>query len=145
MRRTISPETWQQARTAHASGIGLRELARNMGIPEATVLARAKREVWTQQIQQAKTLATRPADSPIVAPAEAAAVTMRERAQRHVVRIAGITERVLPHRESMEPAHILAQARNLERLDYTARRNYERWIFTTSRSKADRRRLPPGR
>jgi hypothetical protein len=32
-------------------GIGLREIARNMGIPEGTVLARAKREGWTRDIR----------------------------------------------------------------------------------------------
>jgi hypothetical protein len=41
-------------KTAYASGIGLRELARNMGIPEGTVLARSQREGWTRQIQIAK-------------------------------------------------------------------------------------------
>jgi len=45
-------------KTAYASGIiGLREIARNMGIPEGTVLARAKREGWTREIQNAKALA----------------------------------------------------------------------------------------
>ena len=38
--------TWAEIRTAYASGIGLREIARNMGIPEGTVLARASREHW---------------------------------------------------------------------------------------------------
>jgi hypothetical protein len=36
-RSRISPEGWEQIKTAHASGIGLREIARNMGIPEGTV------------------------------------------------------------------------------------------------------------
>jgi hypothetical protein len=40
-------------KTAYAAGIGLRELARNMEIPAGTVLARAKREGWTQQIAAA--------------------------------------------------------------------------------------------
>ena len=44
MRRQISVGTWEQIKPAFASGIGLRELARNMGIPEGTVLARASRE-----------------------------------------------------------------------------------------------------
>ena len=52
----ISAETWAQLKTANASGIGLRELARNMNLPEGTVLARAKREGWSRQIGQAKTL-----------------------------------------------------------------------------------------
>ena len=51
MRRAISSETWQQIKTANARGIGLREIARNMGIPEGTVLAHSKRDkcgcLWT--------------------------------------------------------------------------------------------------
>ena len=58
-RSRISSERWEQIKTAHASGIGLREIARNMDIPEGTVLARAKREGWTQEIQNAKALAKR--------------------------------------------------------------------------------------
>jgi DNA-directed RNA polymerase specialized sigma24 family protein len=42
--KRIAPDTWQQIKTAYASGLGLREIARNMGIPEGTVLARAKRD-----------------------------------------------------------------------------------------------------
>ena len=41
MRRQISPETWAQIKTAFVSGLRLRKIARNMAIPEGTVLARA--------------------------------------------------------------------------------------------------------
>jgi hypothetical protein len=51
VRSRISADAWQQVKTAYASGIGLREIARNMNIPEGTVLARAKREGWTRQIE----------------------------------------------------------------------------------------------
>jgi uncharacterized protein YjcR len=53
IRSRISPERWEQIKTAYAAGIGLRELARKMKIPEGTVLAHAKRQGWTQQIQVA--------------------------------------------------------------------------------------------
>ena len=53
MRRKITNETWEQIKTAYAAGIGLREIARKMEIPEGTVLAHAKRHGWTQQIQVA--------------------------------------------------------------------------------------------
>jgi len=52
--RRISKEVWDQIKTAYASGIGLRELGRNMKIPAGTILARSKRERWTQQIAAAK-------------------------------------------------------------------------------------------
>jgi hypothetical protein len=123
MRRRIAVETWKQIKTAFASGIRLREIARNIGIPERTVLARASREQWTPRIEAAKSLA-KPLESTIVSTCDAVAQTMQSRAERHVERMAGITDRVLPHLESMEPAETLDSARNLERFDYVARRNY---------------------
>ena len=74
MRRKIPTDTWEQVKTAFASGIiGLREIARNMGIPEGTVLARAKREGWTREIQNAKALAKREHSAPAVTATEAVA------------------------------------------------------------------------
>jgi hypothetical protein len=46
VRSRVSSERWEQIKTAYASGIALREIARNMSIPAGTVLARAKREAW---------------------------------------------------------------------------------------------------
>jgi len=48
MRRKITNDIWEQVKTAFASGIGLREIARNTGIPPGTILSRAQREGWTQ-------------------------------------------------------------------------------------------------
>jgi len=53
MRRKIANEVWEQIKTAFFAGIGLREVARKMNIPEGTVLAHAKRHGWTQQIHVA--------------------------------------------------------------------------------------------
>ena len=53
MRRKIANEVWEQIKTAYVAGIGLREVARKMNIPEGTVLAHAKRHGWTQQIHVA--------------------------------------------------------------------------------------------
>ena len=89
-----------------------------MGIPAGTVLARSKREGWTQRIATAK-LIERP-ERAMGTAGESAALTMQARAERHVVRMAGITDKALPHLESMEPAEFLDSARNLERFDYFA-------------------------
>jgi hypothetical protein len=59
MRRTISAEIWEQIKVAHAAGIGLREVPRNMDIPEGTVLSYAKRKGLTQEIATAN-LAAQP-------------------------------------------------------------------------------------
>jgi hypothetical protein len=53
LRIRISSERWEQIKVAYVSGIGLREIARKMNVPEGTVLAHAKRRGWTQQIQVA--------------------------------------------------------------------------------------------
>jgi uncharacterized protein YjcR len=90
VRRTITESTWAEIRTAYASGIGLREIARNMGIPEGTVLAHAKREGWTQEIQNAKALAKREDAAPAVTPVQAVAASMQQRGERHVERMAGV-------------------------------------------------------
>ena len=83
--RCISASIWAEIRTAFASGIGLREIARNMGIPAGTVLALSKREGWTQQIAQAK-LMERPELARDLAKSEqhmqSAAITMQQRGQR---------------------------------------------------------------
>lgn len=47
MRRKITNETWEQIKTGYAAGVNLREIARQMNIPEGTVLAHAKRHGWT--------------------------------------------------------------------------------------------------
>jgi hypothetical protein len=82
-RGRISLECREQIKTAYASGIGLREIARNMGIPEGTVLARAQREGWTREIQNAKALAKREHSAPAVTATEAAAISMQQRGERH--------------------------------------------------------------
>ena len=130
--RCISASTWAEIRTAYASGIGLREIARNMGIPAGTVLARSKREGWTQQIAQAKLIErpelardlAKPDAINAITPMQSAAITLQDRGQRYAERMAGVSERVLPHLESLPPGEILERARNVEQLDRVARRNF---------------------
>ena len=124
MRRTITNATWAEIRTAYASGIGLREIARNMGLPEGTVLAHAKREDWTREIQSAKALVKRE-DAPLaVTPVEAVAATLAERGQRHLKRMAGVSERGVDHIETMDGPEILNSVDQIEKLDKVARRTF---------------------
>lgn len=123
-RSRISADIWEQIKTAYAAGIGLREIARNMNIPAGTVLARAKREGWTQKIQHAKTLVLSDMESNAITPMQSAAATMQGRALRHGDRMAGVTEKVLPHLETMPPDSILHRVDQVEKLDRIARRNY---------------------
>jgi hypothetical protein len=87
LRRVIPESTWTEIRTAYASSIGLREIARGMGISPGTVLARAKREGWTRQIQSAKALSKRE-DAPAVTPVKAVAMTIDNPATRRTSRTA---------------------------------------------------------
>ena len=124
MRRTIPKSTWAEIRTACASGIGLREIARNTGIPEGTVLARAKREGWSRQIQNAKALVKRENFALAVTPVEAVAATLAERGQRHLKRMAGVSERGVDHIETMDGPEILNSVDEIEKLDKVARRTF---------------------
>jgi hypothetical protein len=124
VRRTIANATWAEIRTAHASGIGLREIARNMGIPEGTVLARAKREGWTREIQSAKALAKREDAWPAVTATEAVAITMQQRGERHLGRMAGVSERGVDHIETMDGLEILNSVDQIDKLDKVARRTF---------------------
>jgi uncharacterized protein YjcR len=94
----VSKDTWQQIRAAYAAGIGLREIARKLNTAEGTVLARANREGWTQQITAAKQAAALPRSNAITpTPLQSVAAVMQERGERYRERIAGVSERRRPH------------------------------------------------
>ncbi|MDP9186827.1 MAG: hypothetical protein M3O72_05665 [Verrucomicrobiota bacterium] len=120
----MSVECWEQIKTAHASGIGLREIARNMGIPEGTVLARAKRKGWTREIQNAKALAKRDDTSTAITTFEAVSATMQQRGERHLGHMVNIVEKTLPHVEALEPGAILDRIDDVETLDKIGRRTF---------------------
>src|SRR5207248_7656769 len=128
----LSKDTWDQIKAGYAAGIGLRELARKMNVPEGTVLARAKRESWTQQIAAAK-IARQPqlakeivrADAiNAISPLQSIAAVMQERGERHLGRMANIVEKTIPHVEAMEPGAILDRVDDVEKLDKVARRTF---------------------
>jgi hypothetical protein len=124
VRRVITNTTWAEIRTAYASGIGLRELARNLAIPAGTILSRAKREGWTRQIESAKVLAKREETPLTITPVEAVAMSMQKRGERHVERMAGVSERGVDHVETMQGSEILARVDQIEKLDKVARRTF---------------------
>ena len=95
--KRIPETTWAEIRTAYASGIGLREIARNTGIPAGTILARAKRGGWSRQRENVKALAKRDDTAKVITPFEAASATMQQRGERHLGRMANIVEKTMPH------------------------------------------------
>ena len=86
----------------------MREIARNMDIPEGTVLARAKREGWSKQISDAKSLAKRDDTALAVTPMEAVAFTLNERKDKtklHLSRYAvEASENAANHRQKLKIA-----------------------------------------
>ena len=92
--RRISRQKWEQVKVAYASGIPLRALAREMHISPGTILARAKREGWTRQIEEAKALACSGVQSNAITPMQSIAALMQERGERYRERIAGVSERL---------------------------------------------------
>jgi hypothetical protein len=95
-----------------------------MGLPEGTVLARAKREDWTGEIQNAKALARRENEASTVTPVEAVAMSMQQRGERHLNRMAGVSERGVDHIETMDGPEILNFVDQIEKLDKVARRSF---------------------
>jgi len=124
VRRAITKSTWAEIRTAYASGIGLREIARNMDIPVGTILSRAKREGWSRHRDNAKALAKREETAKTITPFEAASASMQQRGERHLGRMANIVEKTMPHVEAMEPGAILDPVDDVEKLDKVARRTF---------------------
>ena len=110
MRRKITNDIWEQVKTAFASGIGLREIARSMGLSPGAILSRAKREGWTQQIQSAKALVQREDAMPAVAPFRAAAATLGELGESTRIAAARVHHRaltfaeILPAEELIKPS-----------------------------------------
>ena len=95
-----------------------------MGVPAGTVLARAKREGWALQIQSAKALVKCEDSAFGVSPVQAVAMTMQQRGQRHVERMAGVSERGVDHIERMHGPEILNSVDQIEKLDKVARRTF---------------------
>src|SRR5207248_7750306 len=118
-----SKNTWDQIKAGYAAGIGLREIARKMNVPEGTVLARAKREGWTQQIESAKHAAAL-TQSNAITPLQSIAAVMQERGERYRERIAGVSEKVAGHLESLDADQILLRSPQVERIDTVARRTF---------------------
>ena len=96
-----------QIETAYASGIALREIARSMGIPPGTILSRAKREGWTQQIQSAKALVKREETIPAVAPFQAVAATLGELGEASRIAAARVHNRVLTYAEILPAEELI--------------------------------------
>lgn len=57
-------------------------------------------------------------------PVEAIAITMQQRGERHLERMAGVSERGVDHIETMDGPKILNSVDRIEKLDKVARRTF---------------------
>jgi hypothetical protein len=108
IRSRVSSERWEQIKVAYVSGIGLREIARKMKIPEGTVLAHAKRHGWTQQIQVAtRELSVMQSDAitPVQSVPQSIASILSERKERTRLGLSKFTaeaaEQAAEHRDKL--------------------------------------------
>lgn len=124
MKTRLPVTDWNQLRAAFTAGAGLRSLARNAGIPEGTILARAKRESWTQLKREALDLMHGPKGGQQRDVVQSIAVETAERGQRHVERMAGLCDALGQHAASLTPAALFDQISRLNTFDQVARRNY---------------------
>ena len=76
--------------------------------PKERCLARAKREGGTQQIATAKLARDliKPAEIDAIIPLQSAATTIAQRGQRHVERMASVSETVMAHVEHARWRHL---------------------------------------
>src|SRR5262249_17376406 len=90
-----------------------------------TILSHLKRKAASQRIQPVKNAAAAKQEpSKAITPFESAARSMQQRAERYLDRMAGISEGVLPHLESLPPDQILKNARDLDYYDRVSRRTF---------------------
>jgi hypothetical protein len=88
---------------------------------EALLIYKARRLDTTEC---SKALAKRE-DAPLaVTPVEAVAMSMQQRGERHIERIAGVSERAVDHIETMGGPEILNSVDQIEKLDKVARRTF---------------------
>jgi hypothetical protein len=104
----IPTARWAEIRTAYASGIGLRELARNMGIPQGTVLARAKREGWTRKIENAKALRVVKPDA--ITPMQSAAISISDRKAQLLSKTLRVADKAIDRMDNQIGAANISQA-----------------------------------
>jgi len=123
-RKHLPESRWLEIRTAFASGIPLRQLARSMKIPVGTILGRSKRERWTQQIKSAKALVPVTASRATPTILEAVAESLQARGERHVGRMAGLTEKLIGTFERLPEEEQLRLVAELERVDKIGRKAY---------------------
>ena len=112
--RRLDKSTWREALLAHAAGAGLRELARKLGIPENTLLSRARREKWAEQIEAAKALV--PTTTPTASPLEAVGSLMAERRESFQLGISQAVAKAATAAAELAPAEALGQSRRINDL-----------------------------
>lgn len=102
------PEIWIEVRTAYAAGLTLRGIAAKFEMPAGTILARAKREGWTQQIERAKAIV--PQQSKAIIPGNATVSAIADLGRESRLALGKGLHKASAHVANLKGAEIVAQA-----------------------------------
>jgi uncharacterized protein YjcR len=113
--RKLTSAEWEQVRVAYFAGTGLREIARRMGIPEGTVLARAKRENWSEKLANALA-PVQSMQSLAITPAQSVAESLADLGHKSRLSLAKGLHKGAGHVESLTGAEVLENAQEVASL-----------------------------
>lgn len=123
MKPRLPATDWNQLRAAFIAGGSLRGLARNAGIPQGTVLARAHREGWKQLKREALDLMHGPKRDGQNDITQSIASEAAERGKKHIERMQTLCDGLGEHAASLTPAALFDQVSKLNVFDLVARRS----------------------
>ena len=118
----LSKDTWQQIKAAYAAGLDLRNRAQHECPRRDGACSGKARRLDTADCSS-KTGRCH-TQSNAITPLQSIAAVMQERGERYPERVAGVSERVVGHVESMDPDEILNRSAQFEKIDTIARRTF---------------------
>ena len=125
-RRKLPAETWQGLRLAYIAGGGLRQLARAANVSEGTLLARAAREKWSQQrdeaIQRAKGSTGQSDDATARQQQSIAVITRESLMDVHLANMLSVSHRLSHHANALPTDEAFESIRHIDCVDKLTRR-----------------------
>lgn len=125
-RRKLPESTWQGVRLAFIAGGGLRQLAREANISEGTLLARAAREKWSQQRDEAARRAkggNGESEEAAERQQQSLAIITRETLMDlHLNNMLSVSHKLSNHANGLPTAELFQEVRKVDVADRIARR-----------------------
>jgi len=125
-RQRIPEETWQDVRRAFLVGGELRDLARKLKLNENTVLARAARELWTEQrngaVAKVQGSACSVSESTQELSEQSLAISRQLVMDEHLCSMLFLSQRLSRHVSSLSTEEAFDRIRNVDAMDKLTRR-----------------------